>query len=339
MSVAFRFPFRSTDHRPPIPRFALPYDPAFRSSMEPSEIPDQDPASERSFAERTREVRRNRAHDKILREKSLAERTVERFRYSQSVLYGFLHEAGALFAFTGEFFARFWRRPFEARELVNQMDEAGSKSFLLTSITGFAIGIVLAMQSRGTLARFGAEAVLPSMLALSVVKEIGPVITSLVLAGRLGAGFAAEIGSMKVTEQIDAMEAAALKPFHYLVVTRVLACVIMFPLMTILVDAIALAGGFMESNLATNMDWHVFVNTAFSSMRFVDVTVDTLKTSIFGFIVGIVACFLGYTVRGGTREVGQAAMQAVVLSSLLILVADVVVVRISLLIFGDVSGG
>ena len=144
---------------------------------------------------------------------------------------------------------------------------------------------------------------------------------------------------MKVTEQIDAMEAAALKPFHYLVVTRVLACVIMFPLMTILVDIIAMSGGYLESALASNMDWRVFIDTAFSSMRFVDVTVDTMKTSIFGFIVGIVACFLGYTVRGGTREVGQGAMQAVVLSSLLILVADVVVVRISLLIFGDVSGG
>ncbi len=315
--------------------------------MEPPRLTDEprpdeprpDDAPSRSFAERNRAARRARANEKILREKSFAERAIERFRHSQSVLYGFLDEAGALFAFIGRFFARFWRRPFEVKELLNQMDEVGSKSFLLVSVCGLAIGIVLAMQSRGTLARFGAEAFLPSMLALSVFKEIGPVITGLVLAGRLGAGFAAEIGSMKVTEQIDAMEAAALKPFHYLVVTRVLACIIMFPLMTILVDVIAMSGGFLESTLASGMDWRVFIDTAFSSMRFVDITVDTLKTSIFGFIVGIVACFLGYTVRGGTREVGQAAMQAVVLSSLLILIADVVVVRISLLIFGDVSGG
>ncbi len=296
-------------------------------------------AEGRSFAERRATVRKAKVEEKILREKSLAERAVERFRHSQSVLYAFLDEAGRLFAFTGQFFARFWRRPFEFRELLNQMDEAGSKSFLLAGVTGLAIGVVLAMQSRGTLARFGAEAFLPSMLALSVFKEIGPVLTSLVLAGRLGAGFAAELGSMKVTEQIDAMEAAALKPFHYLVVTRVLACVIMFPLMTILVDFLAMSGGFMESSLSSNMDWRVFIDTAFSSMRFVDIVVDTLKTSIFGFIVGIVACFLGYTVRGGTREVGQSAMQAVVLSSLLILIADVIVVRISLMIFGDISGG
>jgi phospholipid/cholesterol/gamma-HCH transport system permease protein len=215
----------------------------------------------------------------------------------------------------------------------------GSKSFMLTSVVGLSIGVVLALQSRGTLARFGAEAVLPSMLALSVIKEIGPVITSLVLAGRLGAGIAAELGSMRVTEQIDALEVAALKPFHYLVVTRVLACVIMFPIMTALTDAIALSGGYVESVLSEDMDYRVFTDTAFSSMRFSDISVDTMKTAVFGLIVGIVACWLGYNVRGGTREVGQAAMRAVVMSSLLILVADVVIVRASLMFFGDVAGG
>lgn len=248
-----------------------------------------------------------------------------------------LTRTGEFSLFVGEFFKRFWRRPFEFKELIRQMDEAGTKSFLLVSVTGFAIGIVLAMQSRGTLARFGAEAVLPSMLALSLVKEIGPVLTSLVLAGRLGAGIGAEIGSMRVTEQIDALEVAALKPFHYLVVTRVLACVIIFPILTVWTDTIGLIGGYLESALSANMDYRVFINTAFESLRFSDLFVDTLKTCIFGFIVGIVSCFLGFTVRGGTREVGQAAMQAVVASSLLIFLADVLVVRISLLIFGDVS--
>jgi phospholipid/cholesterol/gamma-HCH transport system permease protein len=257
---------------------------------------------------------------------------------SESIIVAGLEHVGDFTAFVGEFFRRFWRSPFEARELLNQMDEVGTKSFLLVSITGIAIGIVLAMQSRGTLSRFGAEAVLPSMLALSVFKEIGPVITSLVLAGRLGAGMAAELGSMKVTEQIDALEVAALKPFHYLVVTRVLACVIMFPLLTICVDMIALTGGYLESVLAEDMDYRIFITTAFESLRFSDLIVDTMKTSIFGFIVGIVSCYRGYTVRGGTREVGQAAMQSVVASSLLILLSDVIVVRISLFLFGDVAG-
>ena len=255
-----------------------------------------------------------------------------------SLLDNLLDRTGELAEFVGTFFKRFWRPPYEVREFFNQMDEVGSKSLILIGVTGAAIGIVLAMQSRGTLARFGAEAVLPNMLALSVFKEIGPVITSLILAGRLGAGIGAEIGSMRVTEQIDALEVAALKPFHYLVVTRVLACVVMFPLLTIITDVIAMIGGYVESLIATNMDYRIYVNMAFSSLRFSDLFVDTMKTSIFGFIVGIVSCYMGYNVRGGTREVGRAAMHSVVVSSLLILLADVVGVRISLMLFGDVSG-
>ncbi len=259
-------------------------------------------------------------------------------RERSSIFFGFMMRAGDLALFAAEFFKRVWRRPFEVRELINQMDEVGTKSLLLTSVTGFSIGIVLAMQSRGTLIRFGAEAVLPNMLALSVFKEIGPVITSLVLAGRLGAGIGAEIGSMRVTEQIDALEVAALKPFHYLVITRVVACIIVFPVLTICTDTLAMIGGYLESVLSTEMDYRIFFNTAFESIRISDLVVDTMKTSIFGFIVAIVSCYMGYNVRGGTREVGQAAMQAVVVSALLIFIADVVVVRMSLLIFGDISG-
>ncbi|HYE94985.1 MAG TPA: ABC transporter permease [Rubricoccaceae bacterium] len=287
-----------------------------------------------SLTQRLRTARRSRTEEKILQEKELAEALMAQRRPRESVWGPFLERAGGLFGFVGQFFARFWRPPYEGKELLNQMDEVGTRSLTLTGIVGLSIGMVLAMQSRGTLARFGAESFLPGMLALSVFKEIGPVLTSLVLAGRLGAGIAAELGSMKVTEQIDALEVAALKPFHYLVLTRVLACVIMFPLMTILTDVLAMCGGFIESALSSNMDYRMFVTEAFASMRFADVIVDTMKTSLFGFIVGIVSCYLGYNVRGGTREVGQAAMQAVVLSSLMILLADVVVVRMSLLFFG-----
>ncbi|GMQ81163.1 MAG: ABC transporter permease [Rhodothermia bacterium] len=254
----------------------------------------------------------------------------------QSILYRILIKTGELFNFTMHFFARFWRRPFEFRELLRQLDEIGSKSVVLTAVTGLAIGVVLAMQSRGTLVQFGAEAMMPNMLALSVIKEIGPVITALVLAGRLGAGIGAEIGSMRVTEQIDALEVAALKPFHYLVTTRVVACTLMFPVLTVWTDFIALSGGFIESSLATDMDYRIYISTAFMSLRISDILVDTLKTGIFGFIVGIVSCYLGYNVRGGTQEVGRAAMQSVVVSSLLILLADVVVVRLSIFIFSSV---
>ena len=245
-----------------------------------------------------------------------------------------LVRTGELSVFAWRFVKQAWRRPREWSEVLRQMDEAGAKSVILVVITGLSIGAVLSMQSRGTLARFGAESVLPAMLALSIVKEIGPVLTSLVLAGRLGAGMAAELGSMRVTEQIDAMEVAALKPFHYLVVTRVLACVVMFPVLTILCDAVALTGGFVESALATGVDYRLFADSVISSLRISDIVVSTGKTSIFGFIAGIVSCHLGYTVRGGTSEVGKAAMKAVVLSSLLILVANVLIVRFTLLVPG-----
>lgn len=285
------------------------------------------------MAQRLRDARRERRSER----KTLSREQTQQ-QQSEQVLTGLLERAGDFFAFSGRFFSRFWRRPFEFKELLKQMDEVGTRSFALTGIVGFSIGIVLAMQSRGTLARFGAESFLPSMLTLSVFKEIGPVLTSIVLAGRLGAGMGAELGSMRVTEQIDALEVAALKPFHYLVVTRVLACVIMFPIMTMLTDVIAMFGGYLETVFSVGMDYRLFISDAFFSLRFSDVIVDTMKTSIFGFIVGIVSCYLGFNVRGGTREVGQAAMHAVVLSSLLILVADVVVVRLSLLIFGPIGG-
>ena len=293
-----------------------------------------------SLTQRLRAARRSRQSEKILQEKAVERKVEERKEAArEKTVFGesFFAEAGGLFSFIGRFFSRFWRRPFEFKELLTQMDEVGTKSLTLTGVVGFSIGIVLAMQSRGTLARFGAESFLPSMLSLSVIKEIGPVLTSLVLAGRLGAGMGAELGSMKVTEQIDALEVAALKPFHYLVVTRVLACVIMFPIMTMLTDILALTGGYLEAWLSDGMDVRVFIATAFDTLRFVDVLMDTGKTAIFGFIVGIVSCYLGYNVRGGTREVGRAAMQAVVISSLLILLADVVVVRASIILFGDIS--
>lgn len=256
----------------------------------------------------------------------------------KGILHDMLERTGELASFIGQFFKRFWRPPFEIKETFTQMDEAGTRSFLLVAVTGFAIGIVMSMQSRGTLATFGAESLLPNMLALTVIKEIGPVFTSLVLAGRLGAGFGAEIGSMRVTEQIDALEVAALKPFQYLVVTRVIACVVIFPVMTAFADTLALIGGYLESVLSSEMDYRIYFSTAFSSIRFADLFVDTFKTSIFGFIVGVVSCFLGYNVRGGTRAVGQAAMRAVVISSLLIILADVIVVRLSIMLFGPLSG-
>jgi len=256
---------------------------------------------------------------------------------SRSVVIAFLERAGQLAQFTARFFREVWRPPYETRELICQMDEVGSKSFLIVFITGLSIGIVMSMQSRGTLTYFGAEAMLPDMVALAVIKEFGPVITAIVLAGRLGAGFVAEVGSMRVTEQIDAMEVAALKPFNYLVNTRVVACVLMFPLLTVITDTVGLAGAYLEATFTTGTDFRIFLADAFRTIRYVDIIVDTFKTCIFGLIVGLVSCSYGYEVKGGAREVGQAAMQSVVLSTLLVVMADVVIVRMSIWMFGDVS--
>lgn len=246
-----------------------------------------------------------------------------------------LEEFGDFATFSARVFKQLFHRPFEGRELIRQMDETGTKSLALVLVAGCSIGIVLSMQSRGTLARFGAEVVLPNMLALSVVKEIGPVITALVLAGRLGAGIAAELGSMRVTEQIDALEVSALQPFKFLVVTRVLACVVMFPLLTIACDVVAILGGYLEALLSSDLDYRLFIDQAFSSLRLSDVLFSTAKTSVFGFLIAVVGCYSGYHVRGGTREVGQAAMRAVVIGSLLVLLADVLMVRLSLILFGS----
>ncbi|MGB1376151.1 MAG: MlaE family ABC transporter permease, partial [Rhodothermales bacterium] len=139
----------------------------------------------------------------------------------------------------------------------------------------------------------------------------------------------------RVTEQIDALEVAALKPFHFLIITRTLACMLMFPILTLWTDAVALFGGYIESYLASGMDYRIFLSSAFESLRISDVVVG--KTSIFGFIVAMVSCYLGFNVSGGTREVGQAAMRAVVGASLFILLTDVVIVRLSIMIFGDVG--
>ncbi|MEM6336923.1 MAG: ABC transporter permease [Bacteroidota bacterium] len=244
-----------------------------------------------------------------------------------------------LLRFTGRFFARFWRQPFEGRELVRQMDEVGTRSLMLVAVMGFSMGVIIPMQTRGTLELFGATVMLPDMVALAFIKEVGPVLTGILLAGRVGAGIGAEVGSMKVSEQIDALEVAGLKPFHYLVVTRVLACILIFPVMTVIADAFGLIGAFVEAQVAEDLDYRIFYALAFQTIRLVDIVVDTGKTMVFGLIVGVVSCYLGYTVRGGTRAVGQAAMRAVVLSSLLILIADVIIVSISIALFGGVEAG
>lgn len=223
--------------------------------------------------------------------------------------------------------------PFEWPEFVHQLDAAGSKSLPLVALAGSATGVVLSLQSRVTLVRFGAKAVLPTMLVFSIFKEMGPIITALVASGRIGAGIGAELGSMKVTEQIDAMEASAVDPYKYLAATRILACIVVLPLLTIAADACGILMGWVTSTLTEPISLKFFINTGLSGVSFSDFLPPTLKTAVFGMIMGTVSCFQGMRTRGGTEGVGRAATSSVVLSSLFIILADVILVRLILVFF------
>lgn len=242
---------------------------------------------------------------------------------------------GGLTNFTIKFFAEAFRPPYEISEIRKHMDELGVKSFSIVSVTGFIIGLVLGMQSQPVLARFGAEMFLPGMIALSVIRELGPVLTALIFAGRVGSGIGAELGSMRVTEQIDAMEVSAVDPFRFLVVTRIIATTLMLPLLTIYVDFIAILGGYISVIITQNMTFSYYIQLVMEAVRFSDIIPGVSKTFVFGFIVGVVGSYLGFNASKGTEGVGKASTTSVVISSLLILLVDSVIVRITLIIFPD----
>jgi phospholipid/cholesterol/gamma-HCH transport system permease protein len=220
------------------------------------------------------------------------------------------------------------RPPYEARETGRQLFELGCRSVPLIAVSGFAVGIVLSMHTRASLARFGAEALIPAGLAIALVRETGPLTAGLLLSGRIGAGIGAELGAMKVTEQIDALEASAVDSFRYLVVTRVVACVIALPLLTTVMNSTGIIGGFAAETAITGMPIRTYLRQAFSSIQFSDLIPATLKTMVFGFIIGTVASYLGVHTERGTEGVGQASTRSVVLASILLILANVLLVRL-----------
>ena len=223
--------------------------------------------------------------------------------------------------------------PYEFHELLRQCDEIGSKSLPLIALAGAATGVVISLQTRDSLVRFGAKSFLPAVIAFSLVKESGPIITGLMVSGRVGAGIGAQIGSMRVTEQIDAMEASAVDPFKFLVATRVLACIVMLPLLTLASDFCGILMGWVANTLTEPVSLRLFLDNGFKNMLFSDFIPPTLKTMVFGFIIGIVACFQGMRTQGGTEGVGRSATRSVVLSSLFVVLADVVLVRLIITIW------
>ena len=224
--------------------------------------------------------------------------------------------------------------PYDFRELLRQCDEIGSKSLPLIALAGAATGVVMSLQTRDSLVRFGAKSFLPAVIVFSLVKESGPIITGLMVSGRVAAGIGAQLGSMRVTEQIDAMEASAIDPFKFLVATRVLACIVMLPLLTLASDFCGILMGWVANTLTEPVSLRLFLDNGFKNMLFSDFIPPTLKTMVFGFIIGIVACFQGMRTQGGTEGVGRSATSSVVLSSLFVVLADVVLVRLIITIWG-----
>ena len=240
-----------------------------------------------------------------------------------------LDETGATAQFAGRFFREGFRPRYEVAELLHQCYVVGYQSLPMVGITGFIMGMVLTLQSRPTMAQFGAEAWIPAMVGLTIIREMGPIITALIFAGKIGSSIGAELGSMRVTEQIDAMEVSGTNPFKYLVVTRVLATTLMLPVLTILADVIGLYASYLGINLKGVTTLALFANNIFSSLTFGDVLPAVIKTFFFGFAVGIIGCYKGYHSNKGTEGVGQAANSAVVVSSLLIFVLDLLAVQIT----------
>jgi phospholipid/cholesterol/gamma-HCH transport system permease protein len=246
---------------------------------------------------------------------------------TRSAFRDFLGEVGGLAAFAWRFVKEAVRPPYELAELAHQSYFIGNKSLALVGITGFIMGLVLTLQSRPTLVEFGAESWLPAMVGISIVREIGPVVTALICAGKVGSGIGAELGSMRVTEQIDAMEVSGINAFRYIVVTRILATSFMIPLLIIFADAIGLFGSYVGVNINGDVSFVLFYSHVFSSLEFSDVFPATIKSVFFGFAIGLVGCYKGYNANSGTEGVGRAANSAVVIASLLVFIIDMLAVQ------------
>jgi phospholipid/cholesterol/gamma-HCH transport system permease protein len=255
----------------------------------------------------------------------LSEKTIENTQKANK----FFLAAGNFFLFVLITTRETFSRQFEFKEFLRQCYLIGNKTLPLISVTGLIMGLVLTIQSRPVLVDFGAVSVLPGMVALSLIREMGPVITALICAGKIGSGMGAELGSMKVTEQIDAMEVSSTNPIRFLVVTRVLAATLMIPLLVLYADALGIMGSWAGANIKGDVTFTLFFSQAFRVVDFMDLFPAIIKTFFFGAVIGFIGCYMGYTAGRGTESVGKAANSAVVLSSLLVIIVDLIAVQIT----------
>jgi phospholipid/cholesterol/gamma-HCH transport system permease protein len=241
----------------------------------------------------------------------------------------FFSELSKMFLFITQTTKTAFSRDFEFREFLNQCYKIGYKTLPLISVTGIIMGLVLTIQARPVLVNFRAVNMLPGMVAVSLIREMGPVITALICAGKIGSGMGAELGSMKVTEQIDAMEVSSINPLRYLVVTRVLAATLMIPILVLYADALGILGSWAGVNIKGDVTFVLFFSQAFKHVGFSDFLPAVIKSFFFGAIIGFVGCYKGYNAGRGTECVGIAANSAVVISSLSVIIADLIAVQIT----------
>jgi phospholipid/cholesterol/gamma-HCH transport system permease protein len=234
----------------------------------------------------------------------------------------FLRRVADIYRFIVQVIKHFFTPPYEVREVLRQCFEVGNKSLFLITFTAFIAGVVFTKQSRPSLSSFGAESWLPSLVSQAVVRSLGPLITGLICAGKLGSNIGAELGSMQVSEQIDAMEVSGTRPFSYLVVSRVTATTLMLPLLVVYADVVALFGSFLTVNFFNNSSFALYFNEVATNVTFLDVFSSLIKSAFFGFAIGIVGSYAGYHSEKGTSGVGKAANSAVVISMILIFVID-----------------
>ncbi len=246
----------------------------------------------------------------------------------------FIGQIGSTWSFAVRCLRDAVRPPYEIGEILRHLDELGAKSLPLVGTTGLMIGLILAIQSRPVLARFGAEMYVPAMVSISVVRELGPILTALLVTGRVGSGISAELGSMRVTEQIDAIEVTGTDSFRFLVVSRVTACALLVPLLTGIVNILAILGAYVSAAAEMHMSWPLYFHYTVNSLWLRDVIPTILRTIVFGFIIGVVGSHQGYNATGGTAGVGRAATNTVVNTSLLLVFTDMVLAKLIVLIWG-----
>jgi len=259
----------------------------------------------------------------------LGEKTMAKTAQADS----FFTNIADVYLFIARIIRETFTRDFEFREFFRQCFQIGNKSLPLISVTGVIIGLVLTIQSRPVLIRFGAVSLLPGMVAISLIREMGPVITALLCAGKIGSGIGAELGSMKVTEQIDAMEVSCTNPIRFLVVTRVWAATLMIPLLILYADALGILGSWAGANIKGDVTFYLFFSQAFGHVKFIDLFPAIIKSFFFGAVIGLVGCYKGYNAGRGTESVGIAANSAVVLASLLVIIIDMVAVQLTDLLY------